>query len=290
MISMNVSVIDPPFNDIHFIYKVDIETPFSSWSVIKRFNQFIDIDKEFRTEFSEEMKKIIDLPKKKMFNSLDSDITKQRANTLTLYLSEISQNEILNKSQIIARFLRSDVYLESYIDLVEGDELREVKLRADNLIEKANLLLKTCNENQNEIMNTHDQYSQCEENIINLKKNLDSSVRTLERLSFLRSNNREIKAEVKSNLNTIIENYKNINQILTINKDKVWKRIINISLLNEDLIFLSTKINRLGETLDNISSRATSSDINDIKNQINILKKKSDTLLSEISSIRQNQQ
>ena len=35
--------------------------------------------------------------------------------------------------------LRSDVYLESYIDLVEGDELREIKLRADKLIEKSTI-------------------------------------------------------------------------------------------------------------------------------------------------------
>ena len=115
-------------------------------------------------------------------------------------------------------------------------------------------------------------------------------VENLERLSFIRSKNREIKAEIVASLKIMIENYKNINQILTINKDKIWKRIINISLLNEDFIFLSTKINRLGETLDNISTRATSSDIHDIKSQINILKKKSDNLLSEISSIHQTQQ
>ena len=286
---MNVSVIEPPFNDIHYIYKVDIETPFSSWSVIKRFSQFIDIDKELRTDYNNEMKNIIDIPKKKMFNSLDLDITRQRASTLTLYLSEISQNDNLIQSQIIARFLRSDVYLESYIDLVEGDELREVKLRADNLIEKSNLLLKTCNENQNEIMNSHEQYNNCEKEITDLKKKLDNSVKNLERLSFIRSKNREIKAEIVASLKIMIENYKNINQILTINKDKIWKRIINMTMINEDIVFLSTNINRLGESLDKISPRATSSDINDIRSQFNILKKKSDNLITELSSTNLNQ-
>jgi len=245
------------------------------------------MDKELREDYCNEMIEIIDLPKKKMFNSLDFNIKNQRANTLSIYLSEISRDDVLRKSQIISRFLRSDIYLESYIDLVEGDELREVKLRAEKLIEKSNLLLQTCNENQNEIMNTHEQFKNCEKDITDLKKKLDNSIISLERLSFLRSMNREIKAEITSNLHLMIENYKNINQILTVNKDKIWKRITNMSLINEDLVKISSNINKLGESLDKISPRATSSDINDIRNQVNILKKKSDSVLSELSSIHQ---
>jgi hypothetical protein len=282
MISMSVSVIDPPFNDTHYVYQVKIETPFSSWSVIKRFSQFIDMDKELREDYCNEMIEIIDLPKKKMFNSLDFNIKNQRANTLSIYLSEISRDDVLRKSQIISRFLRSDIYLESYIDLVEGDELREVKLRAEKLIEKSNLLLQTCNENQNEIMNTHEQFKNCEKDITDLKKKLDNSIISLERLSFLRSKNREIKAEITSNLHLMIENYKNITQILTVNKDKIWKRITNMSLINEDLVKISSNINTLGESLDKISPRATSSDINDLRNHVNILKKMSDSVLSSI--------
>ncbi len=136
-------------------------------------------------------------------------------------------------------------------------------------------------------MNTHEQFKNCEKDITDLKKKLDNSIISLERLSFLRSKNREIKAEITSNLHLMIENYKNINQILTVNKDKIWKRITNMSLINEDLVKLSSNINKLGESLDKISPRATSSDINDIRNQVNILKKKSDSVLSELSSIHQ---
>ena len=138
-------------------------------------------------------------------------------------------------------------------------------------------------------MNTHEQFKKCEKDITDLKKKLDDSIRTLERLSFLRSKNREIKAEIISNLHLMIENYKNIYQILTVNKDKIWKRITNMSLINEDLVKISSNINTLGESLDKISPRATSSDINDIRNHVNILKKKSDSVLSELSSIHQPQ-
>ena len=282
---MKISVVEPPFNDTHYVYKVDIETAFSNWSVIKRFSQFIEVDKELQNDFSFEMKEIIKLPKKKIFNSLDYDVKSERASTLGIYLSEISKDEKIMKSQTIARFLRSDVYLESYIDLVEGDELRELKLRSDNLLEKTRNLLQNCNENQIEISNTYEQFNSCESDIKELKNKLDSLIRHLERVSFLRSKNREIKSDIISNLNCLTENYKNLNQILNVNKENIWKKITNMSLIKDDLTTLSISINRLNESLDNYSPRASSSDINDIRTKFKILKEKSDIILSQITTL-----
>ena len=281
---MRVSVIDPPFSDIHYVYKVDVETPFSSWSVIKRFSQFLEIDKELRNDFASEMNEIVNLPKKKLMGSLDPDIKSERATVLNVYLSEISKENAITKSQTIARFLRSDVYLESYIDLVEGDELREIKLRADKLLEKSNNLLNYCNENQSEISNTYEQFNKCEQDINTLKKKLDNTIITLDRLSFLRSKNREVKAELLSNLNSSVENYKNISQLLNVSKYNIWKRISNMSFIKEDLMSLSASINTLAESLNKVAPRANSSDINDIRTIVKNLKNKSDKIIVDITS------
>ena len=100
----------------------------------------------------------------------------------------------------------------------------------------------------------------------------------------MRSKNREVKAELLSNLNSSVENYKNISQLLNVSKYNIWKRISNMSFIKEDLMSLSVSINTLAESLNKVAPRANSSDINDIRTIVKNLKNKSDKVIVDITS------
>ena len=272
-----------PLVDNHRVYKIDIETSLSKWSVVKRFSEFIDLDKKLREEFNSQMANIIKMPKKKLFDSISIETCSERLSILSIYVSDLSQIDVIVSSQILSRFLRTDVFLESYVDLIEGDEIRELECRASKLEEKINSLYRINNKNQSEVSEIYNKFIESDISIDTLKKKMNAFISNLKRVSLNRSNIREKKAQLVSDIDNIKNNYTNIYQILFSNKDKIWRKISSIGIINDDICLLSGDLNNISRSMDLIGNRANSIEITELSNLIKNIRDKSDDLIELIT-------
>ncbi|EGG20039.1 protein serine/threonine kinase [Cavenderia fasciculata] len=96
--------LDPVSFSAFTVYMVNVTTQYKQWNIYRRYSQFHEFDLQIKLEFPKI--KLSKLPKKYIFKaSTDRSLVDDRRKLLQKYLSDLTKNECINDSEVLAQWL-----------------------------------------------------------------------------------------------------------------------------------------------------------------------------------------
>ena len=151
-------------------YLIEITDEVTVWCIEKRFQEIFILKEDLAKKFSY---KFTSFPKKQITNSYSDETLKNRLDGFSIFFGIISQHQFMTNSEIFRNFVRSNIYLETYENIRQADQLRDSFIKSKELEVRIGCLLDDCKFLDDEILSLSGKNSILVKNItdINNKNN-----------------------------------------------------------------------------------------------------------------------
>ncbi len=122
-------------------YLIEITDEVTVWCVEKRFKELYLLKEALSKKFNY---KFTSFPKKRLTYSYRSDILNQRLTGFNLFFGTIANLNYMLGSDIFQNFIRSNVYLETYENIRQADQIRDSFVKSKELQHKVASILSDC--------------------------------------------------------------------------------------------------------------------------------------------------
>lgn len=124
------------------MFLIEIRDEVTVWSVEKRFSEIYNLKESITELFKYRFNKY---PKKRFVHHYRDDVLQNRLDGINTFFLTIGQRKDMYDSQVFQNFIRSNIYLETYENLRQADELRNSFIKSKELELRTQGLLDDCN-------------------------------------------------------------------------------------------------------------------------------------------------
>ncbi len=231
-------------------YLIEITDEVTVWCIEKRYQEIYDLKEELSKKY---LFKFTSFPKKKLRDSYTEKTLKDRIEGFTTFFGLISQNTFMLTSSIFKNFIRSNIYLETYENIREADQLRDSFSKSKELEVKIISLLDDCNFLEDEITSLSSKNSILTKNIKEIQG------KNIENLNLFHQA-KDLKLQSTREKNKSIEHIKDLDALyLQLKKQVVMVKILKsntverLNNLRDRTIELETELIAINVLVDKIS-------------------------------------
>lgn len=191
-------------------YLVEITDEGSVWSVLKRYRQFYELKKHLNNKYDIHLP---EFPKRRLYDSYKESTLVHRVSLLQKFLDYLSSNTtIIKEDPLTKRFIRSDIYLESYEELKLADNLRNSFSASTELEGKISLLLEEGEFLKQELDSLVEKHQILTKNIIEMKERNSAQIDSLKGSIDTKKKCQQARVECTQNIQQLNQLFQSLRQ------------------------------------------------------------------------------
>lgn len=232
-------------------YLIEITDEVTVWSVEKRYQEIYDLKKHLSEKNNF---KFTSFPSKCLVNSYRADILSYRLTGFKTFFGIISQHTHMLQSEAIKNFIRTNIYLETFENIRQADQLRDSFIKSKDLEIKVASLLEDCDFLDQEITSLTHKNNILVRNIKEIKNKNSENLQLFEQAKILKLQSSREKNKSIYHCNELEDTYIQLKrQIILVkilksnSKDRLTSMQTKTLELEAELIAINELVNKISD-------------------------------------------